>query len=280
MFPCSITALITPFTETQDLDQKAFRSLVQRQIEAGTEALVIFGTTGESPTLTEEEKLLLLEMALEEAQGVIPIIVGSGDNNTRSTFDFTAKCKERGAHGALIISPYYNRPTERGVLLHMQEVSKVGLPLIFYYHPGRCGSKLSPDCIRQITSLDEVVGLKDCSSDPQIIAASQKRVFCGNDGDFLKVAEMGVEGSISVIANLIPEKWKQIVCRQDKALFDELGGLLSALELEVNPQPIKYLCFLAGLCKNELRLPMTPVSEESQKKLLIASLMQEDTAVR
>jgi 4-hydroxy-tetrahydrodipicolinate synthase len=278
MLSNTITALITPFKQNKEIDLVCFSSLVERQVTSGIDALVLFGTTGESPTLSEEEKFLLLETALEVSKGRSQIIVGTGDPCTSKAFALTKKCKEIGANGALIISPYYNRPTENGIILHMKEIAKAGLPMIFYYHPGRCGQKLSPLCIKEVMEIDEVVALKDCSGEKAILDRVRKLIYCGNDRQILQMAEMGVEGSISVISNIFPATWKKIVSTKDKELFAVLDSFLEIIDREVNPQPIKALSSLLGLNENILRLPLTSsekhITDALQDRLLL--LFQEE----
>lgn len=278
MLSNTITALITPFKQDKELDLVCFSSLVERQITCGIDAMVIFGTTGESPTLSEEEKILLLETALEASKGRATIFVGTGDPCTSKSFALTKKCKEIGAHGALIISPYYNRPTEKGIILHMKEIAKAGLPMIFYYHPGRCGQHVSPLCIKEVMEIDEVVALKDCSGKKAILDVVRKPVYCGNDRQTLHMAEMGVQGSISVISNIFPASWKKIVSTKDKELFTVLDSFLEILDEEVNPQPIKALSSILRFSENELRLPLISsernIIDALQDKLL--PLFQEE----
>ncbi len=274
----SIVALVTPFTEDDQVDFLALRRLIERQIEAGTNAIVICGSTGETPTLSHEEQGEVLVESLRIADGRIPIIAGTGSYSTASTIAATRFAQQCGAAACLVILPYYNRPTARGVRQHFAALAKEGIPLIPYHHPGRTGLRLSAADLIDLLSMEEVIGIKDCSGEidliQELIHSSDKPILTGDDLHTLFFMGVGGKGVISVVANLIPQEWKAMtdLCLQGdlsaaRELFYRLYPLCKSLALESNPQCIKYALGVMGLCRGDLRLPLVQPLEETQEKI-------------
>lgn len=264
----SIVALITPFLENGDLDVKSFRRLIHQQLEHGTTGLIVGGTTGESSTLSSEELELLVEAAVQEVQGKIPIIAGVGSNNTKVTVQKTLRAKELGADVCLVIFPYYNKPMFEGCLAHFEAISRCNLPMVIYYHPGRTGVRLSVPELAQICSLPSVIALKDCSGTIEmpleVKKLSNKLLFAGDDSFTLPLIEKGAAGVMSVLGNLVPHEWNQMVNaslagnhEKARACYQQLEPLCQVMGLETNPQCIKYAMSLQGYCAPVFRLPLT-----------------------
>ncbi len=288
IFSGSIVALITPFTENGRIDIPTFERLVNWQIEEGTEGIVICGTTGESPTIEDDERDLLLISAIKTADGRVPIIMGTGFNSTEKSVLATRRAKDLGASAALIISPYYNKPSDEGVFLHYKALSDLGLPLIVYHNPARTIQKFSFDLMSQIMALDGVVALKDASCDihfsTYFALFSEKAVFAGDDTSTIPLVSMGGVGVISVIANIIPRLWREIVDLARKGdfiaartLYKQVLPLIRAIFCEVNPIGIKYALSLMGGCSPYYRLPMTGPSKKNCE--LIAAALAEISAI-
>lgn len=260
MFPGSLTALVTPFHEDFSVDYDAFANLIEFQIEAGSDGIVVLGTTGEIMALTDEEKWKLVRLAIDRAKGRIPVIVNTGEASTAKSVANTKKAKEMGADGALVIVPYYVKPTETGIFLHFQELSRVGLPIILYHHPGRTGVRLCSITLAQIATLPNIAGIKDCSGDLSL--AKELEVKCksalhsGDDLLALDYLELGAEGACAVISNIIPQAWKCIVKNHDRDLFQRYVPLMEAIYTEINPVGIKFALSLMGKCRATMRLPL------------------------
>jgi 4-hydroxy-tetrahydrodipicolinate synthase len=275
----SITAIITPF-KGGEIDWKAFDAFIEWQIASGSHGLVACGTTGESPTLTHDEHRRILERAVAVVKGRIPLIAGTGSNCTRKTAELTKHAQTIGADAALVVTPYYNKPTQEGLYQHYKAVAQsVSLPVIIYNIPGRCVVDMKPETMaRARTECANIIGVKDATGDltrvKQTAAAcgADFLQFSGEDGliaDFLKE---GGHGCISVTSNAAPaecaalhDAWKS----GDRAKFDmldkKLAPLHKALFVETSPAPIKYTCSRLGLCTDEVRLPMVPASQAARK---------------
>lgn len=274
MFTGSITALVTPFLKEGGIDFLSLKKLIEKQILEEVDGLVVAGTTGEGPTLSKEEFCELLTFVLKEVGGKCPVIAGTGTNCTSKSVEMTRVAKEIGADGAILIVPYYNKPTDRGVLAHFREIGKVGLPYIAYHHPGRCGIELDVESLVELTKYDYLVGIKDCSNHHalirEVLEKAPEAVFLtGNDEGVIGQIRRGMKGSISVIGNLFPGYWKAIVdlalkgqFSEAEALYVKIQPLLWALSLEVNPQPIK-----CALQLDVLRLPLLSVEEDTKEEI-------------
>jgi 4-hydroxy-tetrahydrodipicolinate synthase len=288
MFKGSIVAIVTPFKDDGEIDDAAFKELVDWHAEQGTNAIVCCGSTGEAPTLSSEEQLKIFEIALDVSKKRVPIIAGTGTYDTRKTVERTRKAKELGADGCLVVVPYYNRPTPEGCIAHFMEISKVDLPMIVYYHPGRTGVRLSAEVLAEIAKLPSVVAIKDCSGGLELIQAIQQistiPIFSGDDPLTLAMMELGAVGGISVVANVIPKAWSEMIqsaLQGNKERARELNALYTplfqAMELETNPQCIKYAVSLLGKCKPYLRLPLLEPRQANKLMILQALTDQAST---
>jgi 4-hydroxy-tetrahydrodipicolinate synthase len=269
MFKGSIVALITPFTAQGAVDFGQLKDLVSWHMQSGTDAIVCCGTTGESPTLSLAEQLEIFRCAVAVSKRNIPIIAGTGTYSTQETVERTKMAKEIGVDGCLVVVPYYNRPSEKGCLLHYIEVSKVGLPTIIYHHPGRTGVTLSSLALAHIAELPNVVGIKDAAgsleSTQQLRALTHTAILCGDDSLALPMKLLGATGVISIVANIIPKTWKAIFNENNEELYKVVEPLCHALVLETNPQGIKYAMSLIGRSLPHLRLPLIEPEHATQQ---------------
>ena len=283
-------ALATPFTTSQELDLPAYRRLVKHLVEGGVDGLWVLGTTGEAATVTDSERDLLITATLEESQGR-QVIVGTGSNDTRKTMATTRRAQELGAHGALVITPYYNKPMPSGIVAHFQAVADAapGLPLVVYNVPGRTGINLAPATLAQLWEIPQVVALKESTGNlaqiSEILAnLPQGKAFLSGD-DYLALATiaMGGSGLVSVIGNALPRQTKTLVDlalagkrAEAAALHAKLYPLMDALFMESNPIPIKALLAQLGLCTDVMRLPLLPAQASTHARLaeLLKPLME------
>ncbi|MGQ0485126.1 MAG: 4-hydroxy-tetrahydrodipicolinate synthase [Hyphomicrobiales bacterium] len=278
-FHGSNPALITPF-KNGEVDEEAFRKLVAWQIEEGSHGLVPVGTTGESPTLTPEEHKRVIEICIAEASGKVPVIAGTGSNSTAEAIDYTAHAKKAGADAALVVVPYYNKPTQEGIYAHFKAIAEaVDIPVFVYNVPGRTVTNISVETLARLAKdFANIVGTKDASADltrpsRQRLASGEKFIqLSGEDGTALGFNAHGGVGCISVTANVAPRlcsEFQEATLKGDyvKALKlqDRLMPLHHALFVETSPAPVKYAASLLGLCEAEARLPMVPVGETTRK---------------
>ena len=278
MFKGSITALITPFKKGE-VDWKAFDNLVEWQIEQGTHGLVPCGTTGESPTLTYDEDMAVVERCVEITNKRVPVIAGTGSNSTHEAITLTKHAKSVGADGALIVTPYYNKPTQEGLYAHYKKIhDSVALPIIIYNIPGRCVIDMSVETMAKLAKLPHIVGVKDAAGDlarPLETRAAIGPDFCQLSGDDITAAAFlaqGGVGCISVVSNVAPAECAQLQdawVEGDLETFAELRDLLLPLAkmlfCESNPAPVKYAASTLGLCTDEVRLPLLPASEKARR---------------
>ena len=290
-FFCGIaTALITPFKEGA-IDEKAFRALVRDQIAAGVHGLVVCGTTGEASTLTDKEKDTLLTAALEETAGALPVIMGTGANDTARAVAATKRAKALGADGALVVTPYYNKGTGEGLRAHFGKVAEEGgLPLILYNVPSRTGVDLSLRDYEVLIEHPCITGIKEASPDVEklaslcLLAEGRARIYTGNDTLLLPALAVGAQGCISVVSNILPKNtaevfhlWQKSKAVEAQLLFQRIFPLCKALFRETNPAPVKYLAGLLGYGDGSLRLPLAHVTEETEETLLSAFAPWQDT---
>ncbi len=261
------TAIITPFNKDLSIDIDAFIRLVCHQEEAGIAGLVIGGTTGEGWSLSKEE----VEQLVIAAKAHFPrkIIIGTGSISTKASIENTKKAKALGADAALVIVPYYNLPSEEGVLTHFNEIAKAGLPMIAYHHPKRTGVKLSLSCLKQIAKIPEVIGIKETVNDKEGIEALSKltTVFCGNDGEMKVFKKHGAKGVISVVSNLFPQETIDFFATDREDLSWNLSQFIEELFKEGNPSGIKAALAKKNWSKDFLRLPLVPLSESGRRHL-------------
>jgi 4-hydroxy-tetrahydrodipicolinate synthase len=276
-FRGSFTALITPF-KNGSLDEKAFRDLVDWQIVEGTNGMVPVGTTGESPTLSHDEHMHVVEWCVEQAKGRVPVIAGAGSNSTKEAVSLAQHAEEAGADAVLVVSPYYNKPTQEGLYQHFKAINDaIGIPIIMYNIPSRSVIDISVDTMKRLYELKNVAGVKDATAN--MTRVSQQRSALGPDFNQLSGEDItalgfmvhGGHGCISVTSNVAPRlcaQFQSACLRGDYAtaltLQDKLAPLHLNLFVETSPAPIKYAMSLLGKCDNVVRLPMVPASEKAQ----------------
>jgi 4-hydroxy-tetrahydrodipicolinate synthase len=280
MFRGAMTALVTPFRRGE-VDHAALAELVEAQIAAGIHGLVPCGSTGESATLTHEEHVEIVRAVVRQARKRVPVIAGTGSNSTGEAIRLTRGAEEAGADAALLISPYYNRPTQEGIYRHYAAVADMtGLPLILYNIPGRTGSNITPETIARLARLPTVAGVKEASGNlaqvQQIIDESGPdfAVYSGDDILTLPIMAAGGRGVIAVGANLMPRAYAELT---DALLAGDLERarmhnhrllpLMMAMTLEVNPIPVKTALAMMGQCTGEFRLPLTPMGASARAQL-------------
>jgi 4-hydroxy-tetrahydrodipicolinate synthase len=276
-----ITAMATVFDEDGGLDLGASRNLARHLIEHGSNGLVVAGTTGESPTLDDEEKLALLDAVVAEVGEVATVILGSGSNDTRHTVELTKAAAEHGADAGLVVTPYYNRPNEAGLRGHFQAVAEGSpeLPLILYNIPGRVVINMGPRLLSELAQIPNVVAVKQ-ANDEQLEDIPGLDLLAGNDTAFLDSLKAGGTGGILVSAHLVGERMRQIydlfragdVAGADR-VDSELEPVYDAMSVAVNPIPVKAALEMAGLCSARMRLPMVEASDEEKDRIrsLLAS---------
>lgn len=278
MFRGSITALITPF-KNGEIDWKAFDNLVEWQIENGTHGLVPCGTTGESPTLSHDEHNRVVARCIAVTKGRVPVIAGTGSNSTAEAIEMTASAKQAGADAALIVTPYYNKPTQEGLYAHYHTIAgAVEIPIIIYNIPGRSIVDMNVETMGRLARIPHIIGVKDATADMARIkkqAAACGEDFCqlsGEDATVVDFLEQGGVGCISVTSNIAPrlcadlhEAWMRGERETAKKINDSLMPLHKALFCETSPQPVKYAASLLSLCTDEVRLPLVRASEAARK---------------
>ena len=279
MFSGSICALVTPFRNGA-VDEDAFRNLVNWQIEEGTHGLVPVGTTGESPTLTHEEHKRVVELCIEVADRRVPIIAGAGSNSTAEAVQLAEHAKAAGADAALVVTPYYNKPTQEGLYQHFEALDGVGLPIIIYNIPGRSVIDMSVDTMARCADLQNIIGVKDATA--AVGRATEQKLACGNgfcqlsgeDVTQIGFLAQGGAGCISVTANVAPKlmsemhsAWQSGDIPDAQRINERLTPLHTDLFCESNPGPAKYGVSLLGICSDELRLPLAPISDEARGKV-------------
>jgi 4-hydroxy-tetrahydrodipicolinate synthase len=274
MFGGSIVALVTPMQEDGSLDLESLGRLVDFHAEAGTDGIVISGTTGESPCLTTGELDTLVRAAVEAAAGRLTIIGGSGSNSTAHAVELTGVVRDAGAAAALVVTPYYNKPTQQGLFLHYQAVARAGLPVILYNVPGRTACDLLPETVARLADVPGIVAIKEAVPDVGRVArfralmGARLGLLSGDDATAMEFLLAGGDGFISVTANVAP-KLMHGMCeaarhgepRKAAALNDRLEGLHKALFVEPNPIPVKWTLMQMGLIQSGIRLPLTQLED-------------------
>jgi 4-hydroxy-tetrahydrodipicolinate synthase len=280
MFTGAMTALVTPFRDGE-VDTRALEALVEAQIAGGINALVPCGSTGEAATLTHEEHLAVVRAVVRAARGRLPVIAGTGSNSTAEAIRLTRGAEEAGADAALLISPYYNRPTQDGIYRHYAAVADAtGLPLILYNIPGRTGSNITPDTIARLARLPNIAGVKEASGNlAQVLEIIDESgpdfgIYSGDDILTLPIMAAGGHGVIAVGANLMPRAYVELTdallagdLERARMQNHRLLPLMMALTLEVNPIPVKTALAMMGQCADEFRLPLTPMSPGARVRL-------------
>ena len=275
------TALVTPFTPTGSLDEATIKRLVRRQIEGGVQFLVPCGTTGESPSLSTTEKLRVVELVVDEANGRVPVLAGAGSYSTSSAVALISDMDTIGVNGILSVTPYYNKPTQEGLYQHFETIaSNTDLPIVVYNVPGRTGCNIDPQTLLRLSSVPNIVGLKEASGKLEQICEICRIVpeeFCvlsGDDAFTLAVIALGGTGVISVVANELPDQMSELVSLANAGQFDNarsihkrLLPLMQVNFVESNPIPVKAAMAALGLIEETYRLPMVPPSEKSRGRI-------------
>ena len=293
MFKGSNVALITPFKET-GLDEDAYIKLIHFHLENGTSGLVPAGTTGESPTLSHAEHQRVIDLCIKESNGKIPVIAGTGSNSTDEAISLTSHAEKAGADGALIVTPYYNKPTQEGLYQHYKAINdRCGIPIIIYNIPGRSVIDMSVDTMARLFELKNIVGVKDATGDlnrveQQLLKMGSEFIqLTGNDDNVFEFNKRGGVGTISVTANIAPKMCSdfqklsisknQDELNQAKNLDNILQPVHSAMFVESNPSPVKYAAKLMSLCDDSVRLPLVKVTDDAKsiikKALELAKLI-------
>ncbi|MGH7813235.1 MAG: 4-hydroxy-tetrahydrodipicolinate synthase [Candidatus Binataceae bacterium] len=280
MFKGAMTAIVTPFRDG-GVDEPALRELVEFQIASGIDGLVPCGSTGESATLTHAEHEHVIKLTIEQARRRVPVIAGAGSNSTAEAIRLTAAAREAGADGALLISPYYNKPTQEGIYKHYKTIAaSVDLPLIVYNIPGRTASNIAPDTLARLSEIKNIVGVKEASgsmdqaSDIVRMCGERLAVFSGDDALTLPLMALGAKGVITTSGNVVPHEMRELAAAalagdftRAREIHYRMLPLMRALFLETNPIPVKQALALMGKCANELRMPLTPMSQGPADRL-------------
>jgi 4-hydroxy-tetrahydrodipicolinate synthase len=278
------TALVTPFTRDGAVDEAGVRRLARRQIDAGMHFLVPCGTTGESPTMSEEERLRVVAVVVEEAGGRVPVLAGAGGYDTREVIQTAQKMKRLGAAGILSVTPYYNKPTQEGLFQHYSAIAgEVGLPIIVYNVPGRTGCNVEVATLTRLSQVPNIAGVKEASGNVSQMCEICRAVpddfvvLSGDDALTLPLMAIGGHGIISVIGNQAPREMSRMVELAEsgdfagaRAIHRQLMPLMSANFVESNPIPVKAAMAAMGLLEETYRLPMVPPSEASRRRILEA----------
>src|SRR5215470_11737713 len=276
-FRGSFTALVTPF-KNGSVDEKAFRELVDWQIAEGTNGLVPVGTTGESPTLSHDEHRRVVEWCVDQADGRVPVIAGAGSNSTNEAIDLARHAEAAGADAVLVVTPYYNKPTQEGLYQHFSAINDViGIPIIIYNIPGRSVIDMSVDTMKRLSELKNIAGVKDATANVARVSLQRAAMgpdfnqLSGEDATALGFMAHGGHGCISVTSNVAPRlcaEFQGACLRGDFSaalkLQDKLMPLHTNLFVETNPSPAKYALSLLGKCPENVRLPMVPLAEKSK----------------
>jgi 4-hydroxy-tetrahydrodipicolinate synthase len=280
MFRGVLPAIITPFKDDYSLDEEGLRKNIEFLQESGVSGIVPCGTTGESATLTFEEHKRVVEVAVDCA--TVPVVAGTGSNNTREALELTSHAADAGADAALLITPYYNKPNDRGMFEHYKVIAEsCDIPIILYNVPKRTGADLRPELVKKLAVLENIIGIKEASGSisqvSQVIEQTRGTgfvVLSGDDDMTLPIMALGGAGVISVVANVAPRKTMAMVeamARGDldeaRRLHFELAPLVRSMFLETNPIPVKTACGLLGLAAGPLRLPLAPMSLDKEKTL-------------
>ncbi len=285
MFQGSIVALITPMTSTGEVDKEALEALVAFHIESGTDAIVAMGTTGESATFSHKEHRETVKLIIKFAAGKVPIIAGTGSNSTVEALALTQGAKEDGADGVLLVSPYYNKPTQEGLYQHHKLIAeKVAIPQMLYNVPGRTSIDILPETVERLAPISNIVAIKEATGDldraKQLVASCGDNIdiISGDDGIAMEMMLAGGKGNISVTANVVPKEMHEM-CKAamagDRALAESINtpllSLHSNLFLESNPIPVKWLMHKMGYGSNTLRLPLVPLADSFHADVISAA---------
>ncbi|MEE8330078.1 MAG: 4-hydroxy-tetrahydrodipicolinate synthase [Thermodesulfovibrionia bacterium] len=280
MFKGSIVAIVTPFKNGK-VDEKALNDLIEWHISEGTNAVVPCGTTGESATLDYDEHYRVIELTVNAVKGRVPVIAGTGANSTDETIMMTEKAKKLGADGALLVTPYYNKPTQEGLYRHYKKIAEeVDIPIVLYNVPSRTGINLLPQTVERLSEIKNIVGIKEATGDMKQVSevirlcGDKITVVSGDDFTTLPLMALGGKGAISVSANVAPRDvadmcraWEEGNIEQARRLHFRLEPLNQAMFIETNPLPAKTALNMMGKIQEEFRLPLCPMSDKNKEKL-------------
>lgn len=274
-------ALVTPF-KNSEVDYEKLKEIINWHIDNKTDAIVICGTTGESATMTDKERKAVIKFTVETVNNRIPVIAGSGSNNTVYSVELSKYCEEVGVDGLLIVTPYYNKATELGLIKHYEYIANsVDLPIILYNVPGRTGVNISPETVKKLSNIKNIIGIKEASGDISQVAEIARLcgddidIYSGNDDMVVPILSLGGKGVISVVANILPNETHNMVetylngdIYQSRKLQLNMNGLINSLFIEVNPIPVKTAMNLMGMDVGKLRLPLTDMTDDNLKILI------------
>jgi 4-hydroxy-tetrahydrodipicolinate synthase len=271
----SLVAIVTPFKDNE-IDFEALGRLIDYQLDGGIQGIVPCGTTGESPTLSHDEQDQVIDFTAERVAGRVPVVAGTGSNSTEEALRLTRHAKQAGADACLVVNPYYNKPTQQGMFEHMSRLADADLPIVLYNIPGRTGVELTAETIiRMYQEIDQVIAVKEATGKldtaSEVAANCDITILSGDDALTLPMCSVGGSGVISVLANILPSEVRKLT---DAMLAGDMNAardqhhklfpLFKGMFVETNPIPIKAAMAMAGMCTNELRLPMTPLSEANR----------------
>ena len=280
LFEGSGVAIVTPFKDGK-INYDAMGNLIEWHIENKTDAIIVCGTTGESATMSDEERKTAIKFVVDKVNKRIPVIAGSGSNNTAYSVELSKYCQEVGADGLLVVTPYYNKSTQDGLIKHFTTIAEsVDIPIILYNVPGRTGVNIKPTTVEKLSKVKNIVAIKEASGDISQVAEISRLcgddfvIYSGNDDQIVPILSLGGSGVISVLANILPKETHDIVekylsgdIEEARKLQLSLNELVSSLFIEVNPIPVKAAMNLMGLEAGELRLPLVEISETNLKVL-------------
>ena len=282
MLKGSIVALITPF-DGENLSEDTYIKLINYHLESGTNGIVPGGTTGESPTLSHNEHKKIIEIAVKECRGKIPVLAGTGSNSTEEAIELSKFAEKAGSDALLVVTPYYNKPTQEGLYQHYKKINdNVGIPIIIYNIPSRSVIDMNVDTMSKLYELKNIKGVKDATGDLDRVDQQLKSMgkefiqLTGNDDNALEFNKRGGVGAIGVTANVAAKLSSEFqkACKEDMGKASKLDNLLQPLHtslfIESNPSPVKYAASLLGMCKPTVRLPLVEIREETKKKILDA----------
>lgn len=276
------TALVTPMNDDGSINFDRLKTLIDEQIEAGVPALVICGTTGESATMTLEEHSEVIRVAIKHAAGRVKVIAGAGSNDTACAADLAKEAEEAGADALLIVTPYYNKATQAGLVAHYKYIAeRVSLPIILYNVPSRTGVNIKPETYKKLAEIDNIVAIKEANGDissvvkTRLLCGDKLDIYSGNDDQIVPIMALGGKGVISVLSNVMPRETVELCDKMfdgdlegAAAMQIQLSSLIDALFIEVNPIPVKTAMNLMGMKMGPVRLPMTPMEENTKAVLM------------
>ena len=273
LFKGSATAMITPFDGNDKINFNIFEKLIDFQISNGTQALVILGTTGESPTVTYEERTEIISKVVKKVNKRVPVIVGTGANSTRTAVRLSKEAQELGADAVLVVTPFYNKTSQTGIVKHYAHIaSKIYLPMIIYNVPSRTGLNILPETYKELSKIDNVIATKEANGDissiieTRFLCGDDLNIYSGNDDQTIAINSVGGIGAISVLSNILPYEAQQLALGDSKILF-KYYDLIKNLFCDVNPIPVKYALKCLGINCGNCRLPLCELGENLKRKI-------------